>query len=490
MTTENPDLAAASPAPRRFVAWRRFALGALLMTPILALAVPFIVVSRRGQPISAYPFVMNLPAALVGLYMAGIGVLFLAWADIGKNPFGKPNHEGQTLAGACDIGFGLWFVAFEGLPLLLRPSDLFVNILWPWLLLWPLVVAVPFVLPALWKRIHRPSLPEHPSTTQATRVSRRTLLLGAGVAAIGATGIGALLVRLPTMIPRVELRGDILFPGGLSWSPDGRRIATTDGQREARVWSAAMGTAKARHSQAFGTGAISWSPDGRRVATASWDSEGPIQVWDAATGRTLLTFADTSGEALAWSPRDNRIATSTFDNTIVIFDGTTGKEILRFDANTDASWLAWSPDAQTLATPFGDGAALWDASTGRRIATIATKQIYLGSVAWAPDSTRLATAGQDGTVRIFRVQDGAQLAVYRGHSEEVRAVAWSPDGRFVVSGGDDDTAQVWSAVTGRHVYTWNGHMDIVKYVAWQPGGSLVASGSYDSTVQIWQPQLS
>lgn len=489
MTTENSDPAPATPTRLSFIPSQRILAWTILLVPVLALLVPYFIVVARGGDVGAYPFATYLPGALGGLYLACMGVLQLAWADTGRNPLGNVDVGKQMTRGALQIALGLWLFALEGLPLLVRPAAHANDLLFePWVLLCPLVVAAPFALPAIWKRIRHQSLPERPSVAHAPRVSRRTLLFGAGVAVIGATGIGALLPQLPTMIPHVKLRGHLFFPNGLAWSPDGWRIVTTNGLHTAQVWNADTGEEIAHHDQPIVVGGISWSPDGRRVVTTTGGNATQIQVWDASSGRTLLSYTATGGEAVAWSPRDNRVA--MIDDGIVIFDASTGKDLLRFGADTYGNSLVWSPDARMLAAPSTGGVGLWDAASGRHIGSIVTDLMYLGVIAWSPDGTRIATANQDSTARVYRVRDGVQLAVYRGHSGEVNAVTWSPDGRFVASGGDDNTVQVWSAATGRHFYTWNGHMGAVKFVAWQPRGSLIASGADDSTVQIWQPQLS
>lgn len=59
---------------------------------------------------------------------------------------------------------------------------------------------------------------------------------------------------------------------------------------------------------------VSWSPDGRRIASS--DSES-VQVWDAASGATLVSF-ETSltfrrgtqiiPDLLAWNPANTRLA--------------------------------------------------------------------------------------------------------------------------------------------------------------------------------------
>ena len=58
---------------------------------------------------------------------------------------------------------------------------------------------------------------------------------------------------------------------------------------------------------------LSWSHDGRYLASGS--SDATIKVWDAATGDLLQTYAEHTTEvyALAWSPKDlmRRWRTST-----------------------------------------------------------------------------------------------------------------------------------------------------------------------------------
>jgi WD40 repeat protein len=59
--------------------------------------------------------------------------------------------------------------------------------------------------------------------------------------------------------------------------------------------------------------ALAWSPDGSRLATG--ESEGPVQVWDAATGQVLRQWDNNHlFNAVAWSPdgRHGRPAASCF----------------------------------------------------------------------------------------------------------------------------------------------------------------------------------
>jgi len=53
---------------------------------------------------------------------------------------------------------------------------------------------------------------------------------------------------------------------------------------------------------------VAWSPDGKRIASAGDDHT--VQIWDAATGRHILTYRGHLARVytVAWSPDGQRIA--------------------------------------------------------------------------------------------------------------------------------------------------------------------------------------
>jgi hypothetical protein len=73
---------------------------------------------------------------------------------------------------------------------------------------------------------------------------------------------------------------------------------------------------------------VTFSPDGRRIASGANDKT--VRVWDSGTGRELLCLRGHKDRvtSIAFSPDGRRIASGAWDNTVRVWDGTSGQELL------------------------------------------------------------------------------------------------------------------------------------------------------------------
>jgi WD40 repeat protein/serine/threonine protein kinase len=230
---------------------------------------------------------------------------------------------------------------------------------------------------------------------------------------------------------------------------------------------------------------VAFSPDGRRVLTASYDKT--ARVWDGTTGREILRLSHADGLlSAAFSPDGQRIVTGSFDGTARIWETATGRQIMVLRGHTDRAKSAFSPDGRQILTWSSDKTVrLWDAATGRQIGLFSGHTESVPEAAFSPDGRRIITASNDKTARIWDAATGRQIVLLSGHTDRVTSAAFAPDGQRVVTGAGDKTARVWEAATGREILVLNGHTQMVNSVAFSPDGRRIATSSFDETARIW-----
>ncbi len=347
----------------------------------------------------------------------------------------------------------------------------------------------------------RPALPERIPEPSQHKISRRAVIAGLAAAGLAAAGGIAWWLRsassvfqlssaspAPSHLPYVY-RGHSLSVTAVTWSPDGKRIASASKDGTVQVWDAFDGSHIFTYRGHFDiVWSVAWSPDGKRIASASNDKT--VQVWDAADGSHAFTYRGHLNIVwwVAWSPDSTRIASASIDKTVQVWDATDGSHAFTYRGHTDVvRSVAWSPDSTRIASGSWDKTVqVWDATDGSHAFIYRGHSDRLGEVAWSPDSTHIASASIDKTVQVWSPVAGNHAFIYRGHNNKVWAVSWSLQGARLASASLDRTVQVWDAADGGNVYVYRGHMQTVIAVAWSPDSTHVASGSDDKTVQVWE----
>ncbi|KAG9158117.1 hypothetical protein Leryth_000276 [Lithospermum erythrorhizon] len=181
---------------------------------------------------------------------------------------------------------------------------------------------------------------------------------------------------------------------------------------------------------------------------------------DETTPKLLATLRDHFGSVncVRWAKHGRYIASGSDDQVIQIHERKPGSGTTEFGSGEPAdveNWkvaltlrghtadvvdLNWSPDDSVLASGSLDNTIhIWDMSTGICTAVLRGHSSLVKGVAWDPIGSFIASQSDDKTVIIWRTSDWSLAHKTEGHwakslgSTFFRRLGWSPCGHFITT---------------------------------------------------------
>ncbi|EMS54921.1 Notchless protein-like protein [Triticum urartu] len=314
----------------------------------------------------------------------------------------------------------------------------------------------------------------------------------------------------------------------VSFSPDGRCLASGSGDTTVRFWDLStqtpLYTCKGHKNWVL---CIAWSPDGKHLVSGS--KSGELILWDPKTGNQLgtpLTGHRKWITAVSWEPvhlqsPSRRFVSASKDGDARIWDITTKKCVISLSGHTNAvTCVKWGGDGLIYTGSEDCLIKVWETTQGKLVKTLQGHGHWVNSLALSTEYV-LRTGAYDHTGKTFSSPEEmkeAALARYEkmrgnaperlvsgsddftmflweptiskqpkarmtGHQKVVNHVYFSPDGQWLASASFDKSVKLWNGITGKFVAAFRGHVADVYQISWSADSRLLLSGSKDSTLK-------
>lgn len=270
----------------------------------------------------------------------------------------------------------------------------------------------------------------------------------------------------------------------LKYASDGEMIASHGGDNNVCVWNAESG--ELIHIISDFKEEITdldFAADGKTLVTAN--SNGLIQTWNMHTGRKLDEFKwNTHVEFVQFSPDRGTIAAHDNKGSTLLFssNGLELRHTLKMIGRESINDLAFSSDGSMIAASNGFDINFWNVETGDLVDSITGYYEVVGEALFIPDRDLLVSV--DRGVRIWDLNT-LKLQKTLPSTESVKCIQLSPDGNTLACGNYDNLVLLFDVNTWLNKYTLKGHVDGISSVAFSPDGNTLVSSSWDNTMRLW-----
>lgn len=356
---------------------------------------------------------------------------------------------------------------------------------------------------------------------------------GKYIAAAGDWG-GVEIVSLPDLVPLLRIPS--VHPTNMLFLSD-KNLLITEKQKLSQ-WEIPIRDRLGVIKSASGLSAVSYSPDGKSIATAH--GNGDVHLWDWPSGKQLASdHRVPTAKSTVFTP-DSQAAWFSFSSApnirplalhvngqlgpvlsdallrqwskiIDIPENTTpsmiGRRIailnnytllfasympilgaldlkeLKFKSIKNCPALDWLDLAQSIG---GEYAVLSD---GHNTVSVISGDSCIHT--WTIPGAGAVDISANGDRVVISTDDALQVLDAQGQqlwqqpALNVLDVSISADGHWVAAGTSDHIAKLWEGNTGRFRAIFPGHTDRVSSVDFRADGRILVSGSWDGTARFW-----
>ncbi len=329
----------------------------------------------------------------------------------------------------------------------------------------------------------------------------------------------------------------------LTFSPDGRWLASSGDDNAIRVWQVDPQRADSQradsqtamtlteHTELTGhdgwVRSVCFCPDSLRLLSGSDDRT--VRLWDIESGDCVRVFEQPGDRvrAVTVSPDGQFAASGGDDFQVFLWNLRTFEWVKTLPTAPSRVWtvafqqqgekllLAAGGDKQTLRLWQVDGPQkLPSSSTQQQVEQLKTEQLKTEKqqLALKPTETqltevkqirtyrgytngiravgflnnqRIVSAGDNREISVWDIEQEVCKASLSLHQGRVWSIAIDRQNGRIASASDDHTVRLWDMTTGQCLTTLTAHTSWVRTVAFSARGRLLASSGDDGTIRIW-----
>lgn len=271
------------------------------------------------------------------------------------------------------------------------------------------------------------------------------------------------------------------------FSPDGSKILTASRDGTAKIWDSNTGNLLiSLDKEPSPLYAAEFDTTGTKIATA-YDSG--VKIWDLS-GQLLATLIGHSGHinSVNFNPNSTKIVTTSDDNTVKIWDTSTGNLLASLEGHKgNVYWAEFNSIGNKVVTASSDNTAkIWDVNTGKLLVSLEGHLEIVNSAHFTPDGTRVITTSNDFTAKVWDSVSGLPLATFQGHKGNVYTASLSRNGRRVVTASSDGTAKIWNTTCDKLRLTFEANRTQALFGLFTPQGARIITADNDDRVKIWE----